>query len=364
MMWTNGLIAAAVVGSIVALVVVCCWLSSLVQCVQHMYKYWCSCCHKNSKDYYDVRTLRHHTRVIFNSSAGETTTTLNRASLPPSYSSIFKQELLSSGQTVDNDRQYASVVVHHCGAGDYTSSVSYSSNHTPHTGAEDCQITTTTSPQPAPEHQHNHQFHQQQSYDRFDPQASIDSDSVSYCPSLYSLDRELYNKRPHFYQLVFTQSPDDEEAEYPNVDSPFINFPRRSLQGPHHWESYTPGGHLRSPHRTENTPRDIYTRSRMMSHPPDVLRDAVPHTSKPTAESVPSFVSPPGADVYQYVKRPTQLGAIGPNKRQCVHVLNNSLYNQCRLAFMSDKPQKQQKPNSPTPTAPTVESPRDGNPPV
>ena len=341
-MWTNGFIAAAAVGSVVALVVACCWLSSFVQCIQHMYKYWCNCCHKNKKYYHDVRTL-HHTRVIFNSN-GDTTTALNRGILPPSYSSVFKQDLLCGSQTHEIDRQYTSVVVHHCGNTDATSAVS-NNNVQQHNGAH--HIPHNSDNNKTSETPSHHLFvHQQKHFNRLDSMPSVDSDSMSYCPSLYSLDHELYNKRQHYYQLVFTQSPDDDEAEYPEypeIDSPFINFPRRSnaLE-----QCSTSDGYVK--HQTT----DNYSRTRMMTHHPDV-RESVPHSSISASDSLACFVSPPGADVHQYIKRPTQLGTIVPNKRQCVHVLNNCLFNQCRLALMLDKP--------PTPTAPNLEPPTNNN---
>lgn len=43
---TGALIAAIVIGGIVGIVILCCVLGTIVDCVMHVYKYWCNCLHK------------------------------------------------------------------------------------------------------------------------------------------------------------------------------------------------------------------------------------------------------------------------------------------------------------------------------
>ena len=43
---TGALIAAIVIGGIVGIVILCCVLGTIVDCIMHVYKYWCNCIHK------------------------------------------------------------------------------------------------------------------------------------------------------------------------------------------------------------------------------------------------------------------------------------------------------------------------------
>lgn len=83
---SGGLIAAIVIGSLAAAILLCCWVGSVIECIQHMYKYWCSCCHP-SGDLSDIT----FTTVIPNPGA-DPSTLMIATSLPPSYSSIFCQD--------------------------------------------------------------------------------------------------------------------------------------------------------------------------------------------------------------------------------------------------------------------------------
>lgn len=280
-MWTNGLIAASVVGCVVGLIVVCCWLSSMVQCVQHMYRYWCTCCHRNNKETFDLQSIR-HTRVIING-RGDTQTTLARNSnLPPSYSSVFQQEsAISIGSASASLTQssiaphgLAPVVVHRCGS-DMTGP----------------QIEQTSScggqPDIVP--------------DQY--QTPGEPDTTMWYTTPYDMDRRLCNKRPHYYQLVFAQSPDDDEAEYPDVNSPFINFPTR---------------------RTENCSWGSPITPPIAHSGINMYRTTFPTVEYGKPIKASDFVSPAGSDCFHYVKRSTSEGppvppsSLGPHT-DCPH---------------------------------------------
>lgn len=83
---SGGLIAAIAIGSLVGAILVCCWISSVIECIQHMYKYWCSCCHDT-----DINDITFTTTVIPNPGADPTTIVI-AGTLPPSYSSIFRND--------------------------------------------------------------------------------------------------------------------------------------------------------------------------------------------------------------------------------------------------------------------------------
>ena len=83
---SGGLIAAIAIGSVVGAILVCCWVGSVIECFQHMYKYWCSCCHDNT----DVTEVT-FTTVIPNPTADPSTVVV-AGMLPPSYSSIFRND--------------------------------------------------------------------------------------------------------------------------------------------------------------------------------------------------------------------------------------------------------------------------------
>ncbi len=95
---STGLIAAIVVGSLVGAVLLCCWVGSIIECVQHVYKYWCSCCHRHP-DPSDF----HVTTVLGNPTA-DPSTVIVAGRLPPSYSSIFHQA--ETSETFRNDSAF------------------------------------------------------------------------------------------------------------------------------------------------------------------------------------------------------------------------------------------------------------------
>lgn len=92
-----GLIAAIAVGCLVGAILICCWIGSLIDCIQHVYKYWCSCCHRHYQSDVTFST------VIANNSADPSTTMVTTGTLPPSYSSIFR-----------NDAAFALEYAEHC----------------------------------------------------------------------------------------------------------------------------------------------------------------------------------------------------------------------------------------------------------
>ena len=91
------LIVAIVLGCVAGAVLVAWWITSLYNCFHHVYKYWCSCCHK--KDHNDF----HVTTVLANPNA-DSTTRLVAGRLPPSYSSIFE---LDTAETFKNESVFS-----------------------------------------------------------------------------------------------------------------------------------------------------------------------------------------------------------------------------------------------------------------
>ena len=84
------------VGSLVGAVLLCCWVGSIIECVQHVYKYWCSCCHHSDSNDFHVTT------VLGNPTA-DPSTVIVAGRLPPSYSSIFQAE---TADTFRNDSAF------------------------------------------------------------------------------------------------------------------------------------------------------------------------------------------------------------------------------------------------------------------
>ena len=84
------------VGSLVGAVLLCCWVGSIIECVQHVYKYWCSCCHHSDPNDFHVTT------VLGNPTA-DPSTVIVAGRLPPSYSSIFRGE---TAETFRNDSAF------------------------------------------------------------------------------------------------------------------------------------------------------------------------------------------------------------------------------------------------------------------
>ncbi len=91
------LIVAIVLGCVAGALLIAWWITSLYNCFHHIYKYWCSCCHK--KDQSDFRV----TTVLANPSA-DPTTRLVAGRLPPSYSSIFE---LNTADTFKNESVFS-----------------------------------------------------------------------------------------------------------------------------------------------------------------------------------------------------------------------------------------------------------------
>ncbi len=92
---SHGFIAVIVIGSIIGTIVLCCWVGSVIECIQHIYKYWCSCVrdHQTSSLHHTYGRSPSSrpaavTTVIANQNADPSTVIVART-LPPSYSSVF-----------------------------------------------------------------------------------------------------------------------------------------------------------------------------------------------------------------------------------------------------------------------------------
>ena len=98
---SHGFIAVIVIGSVIGAVVLCCWVGSIIECMQHIYKYWCLCVRNHHRSTHHTHHHTHHmhrqsapralavtTTVIANQNADPSTVIVART-LPPSYSSVF-----------------------------------------------------------------------------------------------------------------------------------------------------------------------------------------------------------------------------------------------------------------------------------
>ena len=95
---SNAIIAVIIAASFLALLVFCCWITSMIDCCQHLRKYWCfSCCPKKPSPTTTV-TGASYTTVIANQTA-DPSTTLVTDHIPPSYSSVFCNGISSMQET-------------------------------------------------------------------------------------------------------------------------------------------------------------------------------------------------------------------------------------------------------------------------
>ena len=105
---SHGLIAVVVIGSIAGTLVLCCWVGSVIECAQRIYKSSCPCVPSHSN------RSRHHrqsgltglavTTVIANQNADPSTVIVART-LPPSYSSvIFNEGPLIEMSSINNNK--------------------------------------------------------------------------------------------------------------------------------------------------------------------------------------------------------------------------------------------------------------------
>ncbi len=106
---SHGFIAVIVIGSIIGTIVLCCWVGSVIECIQHVYKYWCSCVRAHHRSVVSntpelPRSSRGLavTTVIANQNADPSTVIVART-LPPSYSSVFCNEGPVIQMTTMND---------------------------------------------------------------------------------------------------------------------------------------------------------------------------------------------------------------------------------------------------------------------
>ncbi len=96
---SHGVIALIVIASFLGTIFLCCWIGSMIECIQHAYKNWCCCCENNpsrhsrySEHFRQYRRCQQYdatvTTVIANQNA-DPSTLLVADTIPPSYSSIF-----------------------------------------------------------------------------------------------------------------------------------------------------------------------------------------------------------------------------------------------------------------------------------
>ena len=92
---SHGLIAIVVIGSIAGTLVLCCWVGSVIECAQRIYKSSCPCVqsHPNRSRLHRQSGLTGLavTTVIANQNADPSTVIVART-LPPSYSSVIVNE--------------------------------------------------------------------------------------------------------------------------------------------------------------------------------------------------------------------------------------------------------------------------------
>ena len=93
---SHGFIAVIVIGSVIGAVVLCCWVGSIIECIQHIYKYLCICVRNHHRNTHHTHHMHRQTgsrglavtTVIANQNADPSTVIVART-LPPSYSSVF-----------------------------------------------------------------------------------------------------------------------------------------------------------------------------------------------------------------------------------------------------------------------------------
>ena len=110
---SHGLIAVTVIGSVIGAIVLCCWVGSIIECIQHIYKYWCFCI-RNDHNHHNTHHMHRQstsralavTTVIANQNADPSTVIVART-LPPSYSSVFCNEspVIQMTSISDNKRE-------------------------------------------------------------------------------------------------------------------------------------------------------------------------------------------------------------------------------------------------------------------
>lgn len=89
---SHGLIAVVVIGSVAGTLVLCCWVGSVIECIQRIYKCSCPCfpsAHRRHRQ--SGLTGLAVTTVIANQNADPSTVIVART-LPPSYSSVIVNE--------------------------------------------------------------------------------------------------------------------------------------------------------------------------------------------------------------------------------------------------------------------------------
>ncbi len=89
---SHGLIAVIIIGSLAGALVLCCWVGSIIECIQRIYKCSCPCNrylhHRRATQTHSGLSGLAVTTVIANQNADPSTVIVART-LPPSYSSVI-----------------------------------------------------------------------------------------------------------------------------------------------------------------------------------------------------------------------------------------------------------------------------------
>ncbi|KAI0231710.1 hypothetical protein LSAT2_017938 [Lamellibrachia satsuma] len=112
---TATVIAGIVIGCIIGTVILCCVFGTVLDCVLHIYKYWCSCLHKAYHYQTEIVALR---TPITQSPSGDLVVT----ALPPSYSTVtlsrdtssWRHEMYDGGGSEALPPSYSSIFRNDC----------------------------------------------------------------------------------------------------------------------------------------------------------------------------------------------------------------------------------------------------------